>query len=86
MMFNNTLILYAYNEITDPLQRREIETELRVNSSFYEECIQLSELRDKLDLLSCGPSERATNRILAYARALDVIHTQSAGTVCLCSN
>lgn len=80
------LVLFVYDEISDPELLDEMKNAIRVDSELYGEYCEMQEARELLDASSRLPSKQTINNILNYSKALSVIHTRDHQTIELVLN
>ena len=80
------LVLFVYDEISDPNDREEISKMVKADSELYELYNDLSDIRKELESCSASPSENSIRQILNYSDALSVVHTSDHHTMGLLMN
>lgn len=80
------LVLFVYDEISDPEMRDELKTAIRCDNDLYDEYCQMQETREMIEQTAALPSQQSINRILSYSKALNVVHTSDHHTIGLVMN
>jgi len=80
------LVLFVYDEISDPEEREEISRMMKENNDIYTLYNELFETRDSIKDSFSSPSENSIQRILNYSKALSVVHTKDHHTMGLVLN
>ena len=80
------LVLFVYDEISDPEEQDDVKNAIRVNNELYGEYCLMQETREMLDASVHLPSQQTINNILNYSKALSVVHTRDHRTIGLVMN
>ncbi len=64
------LLLYAYGDFTDSVQKQSISKTIRNDNLLYEEYLELTEMKQMIEKSFISPSENVINKILSYSKAL----------------
>jgi hypothetical protein len=80
------LVLFVYDEISDPHDREEISKMVKADSELYDLYNDLSDIRKELEAGLASPSENTIRQILNYSDALSVVHTSDHHTMGLLLN
>jgi hypothetical protein len=80
------LVLFVYDEISDPVEKDELLKAIRTDSELYEKYNELVETRGEIDNSFSSPSDETVNNILSYSKALDVLKTKDHKTIGLVMN
>jgi hypothetical protein len=80
------LVLFVYDEISDPQDREEISNMVKADNASYDMFTELAGVREKIEQDFASPSENSIQRILNYSRALRVVHTKDHHTLGLVLN
>ncbi len=80
------LVLFVYDEISDPQERDEISTMVKVDNEAYALVSELAAMRDTIERSDASPSENSIQSILNYSRALSVVHMKNHRTMGLVLN
>jgi hypothetical protein len=80
------LVLFVYDEISDPQECEEISKLVKADNGSYALCNELTEIREKIEQSFASPSEESIRSILNYSRALSVVHMKDHRTMGLVLN
>ena len=80
------LVLFVYDEISDPVEKDGLAQAIRGNNDLYEKYIKLVETRAEIENSLSSPSDEIVNNILNYSKALDVLKTKDHKTIGLVMN
>jgi hypothetical protein len=80
------LVLFVYDEISDPVEKDELLKAIRTDNELYEKYNELVETRGEIDNSFSSPSDETVNNILNYSKALDVLKTKDQKTIGLVMN
>jgi hypothetical protein len=65
------LVLFVYDEISDPEERDEMAQAIREDKELHKKYMELAGMRKKIDNSFSSPPDEIVNNILNYAKALD---------------
>lgn len=80
------LVLFVYDEISDPQECEEISKIVKADNETYALCNEFSEIREKVEQSLSSPSDESIRSILNYSRALSVVHMKDHRTLGLVLN
>jgi hypothetical protein len=70
------LVLFIYEEISNPQERNDIEQAIKADNEMYELYNSFAEIRETLDKSVKSPLNSTIRNLLNYSKALSVMQTK----------
>jgi hypothetical protein len=70
------LVLFIYDEISDPQERDEVAQAIKADNEMYEVYNSFTEIRETLEKTIKSPLKSTIRNLLNYSKALSVMQTK----------